>query len=145
MKIIEPHDKGISESIKANLEPKTWEIDNVRTSSLCLEKTSEMRDAYLANLSTLCLAKFVCASSSAPMHHDQSLSRGLYRSLNRNTSLKFVNTSMHGVSDPFMVAAFEQFGFPAFIPVQEQQAPDPDFPTVKFPNPEEKGDISLLC
>ena len=46
---------------------------------------------------------------------------------------------MHGVSHPWVAAAFEQFGLPPFIPVKEQQEPDPEFPTVKFPNPEEKG------
>jgi phosphoglucomutase len=46
---------------------------------------------------------------------------------------------MHGVSDPFVSRAFESFGFPPFVPVLEQQQPDPDFPTVAFPNPEEKG------
>lgn len=46
---------------------------------------------------------------------------------------------MHGVGHPFAVKAFELFGFPAFFPVKEQQVPDPEFPTVKFPNPEEKG------
>lgn len=59
--------------------------------------------------------------------------------MNEQTSLKFVSTSMHGVSHPFMTRAFEQFGLSAFTPVTEQQIPDPDFPTVKFPNPEEKG------
>lgn len=47
---------------------------------------------------------------------------------------------MHGVSHAFMVKAFELFGFADFTPVQEQQIPDPEFPTVKFPNPEEKGE-----
>ena len=53
---------------------------------------------------------------------------------------KFVNTSMHGVSYPFATKAFEVFGLPAFMSVPEQQNPDPDFRTVKFPNPEEKGE-----
>jgi phosphomannomutase len=46
---------------------------------------------------------------------------------------------MHGVSHPWVTKAFETFGFAPFIPVREQQDPDPEFPTVKFPNPEEKG------
>lgn len=46
---------------------------------------------------------------------------------------------MHGVSDHVATKAFEIFGFPSFIPVKEQQAPDPEFPTVRFPNPEENG------
>ena len=67
------------------------------------------------------------------------ISSRLYRSLNTQTTLKFVNTSMHGVSDSAMIKAFELFGFPQYIPVVAQQQPDPEFPTVKFPNPEEKG------
>lgn len=46
---------------------------------------------------------------------------------------------MHGVSDSFVKQAFSNFGLAPYIPVLEQQVPDPDFPTVKFPNPEEKG------
>ena len=46
---------------------------------------------------------------------------------------------MHGVSHQVMVAAFKAFGFVPFIAVPEQLDPDPEFPTVKFPNPEEKG------
>lgn len=53
--------------------------------------------------------------------------------------MKFVNTSMHGVSHFAMCKAFELFGFSPFVPVLEQQEPDPEFPTIKFPNPEEKG------
>jgi phosphomannomutase len=50
---------------------------------------------------------------------------------------------MHGVSHPWVVAAFEHAGLPKFTAVREQQQPDPEFPTVKFPNPEEKG--ALVC
>ena len=49
---------------------------------------------------------------------------------------------MHGVSHPFVERAFESFGFPPFLPVKQQQIPDPEFPTVNFPNPEEKGTSS---
>jgi phosphoglucomutase len=51
---------------------------------------------------------------------------------------------MHGVSHPWVTRAFEIFGFRPFIPVKEQQNPDPEFPTVKYPNPEEKGNNALL-
>jgi phosphomannomutase len=63
----------------------------------------------------------------------------LHSGLNATMPIKFVNTSMHGVSDVFAARAFKIFGFAPFIPVQEQQMPDPEFPTVQFPNPEEKG------
>ena len=46
---------------------------------------------------------------------------------------------MHGVGYPFANKAFEVFGFPPFISVDAQKEPDPEFPTVTFPNPEEKG------
>ena len=46
---------------------------------------------------------------------------------------------MHGVSHPFVTRAFEILNFPPFTPVAEQQDPDPEFPTVRYPNPEEKG------
>lgn len=58
-------------------------------------------------------------------------------------SIDFVNTSMHGVSDKFVAQAFQELGFPLYIPVSQQQNPDPDFPSVIFPNPEEKGIINI--
>jgi phosphomannomutase len=44
---------------------------------------------------------------------------------------------MHGVGYPFIQAAFHAFGLPPPIPVTQQVQPDPTFPTVKLPNPEE--------
>jgi phosphomannomutase len=64
-----------------------------------------------------------------------------HRIANAETNIKFVNTSLHGVGNPFVQKAFEIFGFSPFIPVKDQQAPDPEFPTVRFPNPEEKGTL----
>lgn len=55
------------------------------------------------------------------------------------TNVRFVNTSMHGVGHAFVVKAFKVCGLSPVVPVGEQQEPDPEFPTVKFPNPEEKG------
>lgn len=51
---------------------------------------------------------------------------------------------MHGVGHEFVVQAFEAFNFPPFDYVQAQRYPDPEFPTVPFPNPEEKGDLNHL-
>ena len=58
-------------------------------------------------------------------------------------SVAFVNTSLHGVGDAFASKAFEVAGIPPYTPVKEQQHPDPAFPTVKYPNPEEKGNNYL--
>jgi phosphomannomutase len=52
-------------------------------------------------------------------------------------------TAMHGVGYELASSAFRQAGFPALVPVPEQVQPDPDFPTVAFPNPEEPGALDL--
>ena len=57
--------------------------------------------------------------------------------------LKVVYTAMHGVGLETVEAVFKKAGFNAPILVEEQVKPDPDFPTVAFPNPEEPGAIDL--
>jgi phosphomannomutase len=58
-------------------------------------------------------------------------------------SLKIVYTAMHGVGTKTLSQVFKSAGFPDLILVTEQADPDPDFPTVAFPNPEEPGAIDL--
>lgn len=54
-----------------------------------------------------------------------------------------VYTAMHGVGLPFAKRAFSEFGLSPFIPISEQVEPDPEFPTVQFPNPEEKNALNF--
>ena len=53
--------------------------------------------------------------------------------------LKIVYTPLHGVGGDLVHEALAYAGFPAPTIERSQAAPDPDFPTVAFPNPEEPG------
>jgi phosphomannomutase len=89
-----------------------------------------MRSEYLHSLTDLV--------PLGDYHSSQNTGTRYY--LSNTPHVRFVNTSMHGVSDPFVEEAFRKVQFAPYIPVKEQQKPDPEFPTVKFPNPEEKGE-----
>ena len=56
---------------------------------------------------------------------------------------RVVYTAMHGVGWEVARRVFATAGFAEPIPVGEQSAPDPAFPTVAFPNPEEPGALDL--
>jgi phosphomannomutase len=57
--------------------------------------------------------------------------------------LDIVYTPLHGVGGTSAVQVLETAGFSAPRVVKEQEQPDPDFPTVPFPNPEEPGAMDL--
>ena len=54
-------------------------------------------------------------------------------------TLRIVTTALHGVGAATLARALEAAGFADVRPVESQRDPDPDFPTVAFPNPEEAG------
>jgi phosphomannomutase len=58
-------------------------------------------------------------------------------------ALRVVYTPMHGVGDALLREALAEARFPNVTSVPEQQKPDGAFPTVAFPNPEEKGAMDL--
>lgn len=58
--------------------------------------------------------------------------------------LRIALTPMHGVGGALAVQALRRAGFDDVHVVAEQFVPDPDFPTVAFPNPEEPGATDLL-
>ena len=58
-------------------------------------------------------------------------------------SLSIVYTPLHGVGAKLTQRVFAEAGFTNFATVKEQEQPDGAFPTVAFPNPEEKGAMDL--
>lgn len=57
--------------------------------------------------------------------------------------LRVVTTAMHGVGGTVLGRVLTAAGVTDVHPVPEQAGPDPDFPTVPFPNPEEVGALDL--
>jgi phosphomannomutase len=57
--------------------------------------------------------------------------------------LRLVYTPLHGVGGTSVIQVLETAGFAAPYVVERQEQPDPDFPTVAFPNPEEPGAMDL--
>lgn len=122
--IIPPHDKSISDHIMANLAPleTSWDIDIHKSSDICIDPLKEVMADYMQSIQTHC--------------H--------YRFNNKSSSLNITYTAMHGVGAKYEVEAFKAFSLKPFFTTPEQDKPDPDFPTVKYPNPEEgKGALNL--
>ncbi len=59
-------------------------------------------------------------------------------------SVRVALTPLHGVGGEFVMDALVRAGITDVHVVESQFAPDPDFPTVAFPNPEEQGAVDAL-
>lgn len=125
--IIPPLDSEIAKAIENNLKPWTWDTSVVEEDS---ETTLEMAMKYYKKVEE----KLIGAHFKEKIKDSESL----------KSDLKFVYTAMHGVGNRSFMKIASLLGLSDYIiPVEEQQTPDPDFPTVKFPNPEEKGALDL--
>ena len=134
-----PHDEGIAGHIEASLEP--WEdypalADALMAqlpalpSPLLHDATDAIADEYLATV-----ARRLCFHAA-----DNATRRRLALAASPSTSssaLRIAYTAMHGVGYEWVERAFERFELPPLVVVEEQRDPDPTFPTVEFPNPEE--------
>jgi phosphoglucomutase len=123
--IIPPHDSGIAACIQENLEPVTWDCSVVDDDCLLVEGSLGLvRDNYFRAI------RVAARPNDLPVSTDKGL--------------KFVYTPMHGMGLIPMTLCMEDLGLASQMTVVSAQAkPDPDFPTVKFPNPEEKGALDL--
>ncbi|KAJ2157990.1 hypothetical protein GGF46_004106 [Coemansia sp. RSA 552] len=116
-----PLDVGIAQSIEEHRVPQNWDLASVESDPAVSDVLEAMGDQYV----------------EAVAHLVQD------RELNQKTTLRYVYTPMHGVGAPLAARMLAAFGLPPYIEVPEQIRPDPDFPTVAFPNPEEKGALDL--
>ncbi|QSS60965.1 phosphoglucomutase [Histoplasma capsulatum] len=118
-----PMDAEIADLIEQNLEPwpTAWDA---------MDESKHLALDYYKDT-----AKMYCDSVTLFINSIK-LSSGPQR--------PFVYTPLHGVGHSLMSRLCEQLGMKDLVTVvAEQQEPDPDFPTVAFPNPEESGALDL--
>ncbi len=63
--------------------------------------------------------------------------------IKEQADLKIVYTPIHGTGIKLVPQALEAFGFTNVTVVEEQNTPDGNFPTVEYPNPEERETMSI--
>jgi phosphomannomutase len=120
--IIPPHDTGISKAIEGVgplLTLPMPPLEKARRKGLVRSLGAEMEARYLAEVRKLA-------------QHPE---------ISRDVDI--VYTPLHGVGGKLAKAALAQAGFNRMFPVEAQMEPDGRFPTVRFPNPEEKGALDL--
>jgi phosphomannomutase len=111
-------------------------------------------EARIAALGPLAQVPVAAADSPLITRHGDEVARAAYLDAVVATSagpgsgsdrakLTVVYTAMHGVAGDLMLRAIDQAGFAPPHVVAAQARPDPDFPTVAFPNPEEPGALDL--
>jgi phosphoglucomutase len=123
--IIPPHDQGIASAILENLEPLSWNKKVVDGSLLVEGALGLVEDSY---------NRAVCAAADPTGRLSSS----------EELQLRYAYTAMHGVGLRFMTNALNALGIGKYMSVVEEQAhADPDFPSVKFPNPEEEGALDV--
>ena len=133
--ITSPVDDAIAKRILENLEPWPEAVRLFRAGETAIrdackrsmganaESDAAVRDAYVT-----------AARARLCRRHEEN---GSFRGI--------CYTPMHGVGSGLAHQMLEAFGFhhADIVQVREQAAADADFPTVKFPNPEEKGALDL--
>jgi phosphomannomutase len=120
--IIPPHDRGIARAIDEAPPADTiarLDFAEARERGLCRLFPLDLDLAYLDGIGALSLTKHGARDAA------------------------IVYTPLHGVGNRLAREAFRRAGFSNVVSVPEQAEPNAEFPTVAFPNPEEKGALDL--
>lgn len=121
--IIPPHDAGIAKAIEGCPhadEVELFPLAEARAKGLVKDFPSDVESTYLDAVEALAVAKGA-GDRKSPI----------------------VYTALHGVGDRLVHLTLERAGFTRVVSVAEQAEPNGEFPTVAFPNPEEKGALDL--
>jgi len=118
--VIAPHDKNIIDEVKAiaSIEDVKFEAND----DLILSLGRDMDEAYIQEVLELTLSP---------------------ESIERQKDLKIVFSPIHGTSITLVPEVLKRKGFEKVTIVEEQAEPNGDFPTVVYPNPEEKEAMSM--
>ncbi|MPY92151.1 MAG: phospho-sugar mutase [Acidimicrobiia bacterium] len=117
--IVPPHDERIAAEIARAGRAPVEVLDDPWSSPLVATVGGELVDAYL---------EAIVAQSVRP----------------RARAVAVAFTALHGVGAETMLAAFRRAGFAPPVVVEDQSRPDPAFPGLPFPNPEEPGVLDRL-
>ncbi|KAI8422777.1 hypothetical protein MSG28_006522 [Choristoneura fumiferana] len=123
--VTSPHDDNILQEITQclHIPDEHWVTDGIYSHELVKDCLAEVTEKYLEYI-----------KESVPVA--QLL-------VNGKAAIKTVYSAMHGVGYKYVVKAFETVNLKPPISVTQQQDPNPDFPTVVFPNPEEPECLEL--
>lgn len=122
--ILSPHDYNVLDEIKQCLDipDEHWNIKDIRSNPLVSDCHDEVTNKYMESIIT-----------PSPEVAEE----------NRKAAIDIVYSAMHGVGYEYVKKAFATASLKEPISVKQQQDPNPDFPTVTFPNPEELDTLKL--
>lgn len=134
--IIPPHDSGIAAAIADNLAPwHQYDSAAVESNSHTEDVTDRVAQSYYHSIASLNRYKESNTVSTIRVAYTGTVY------CNNRWSMFHLHLflAMHGVGCQWIRRAFQTFDHSKPFIVPEQAEPDPSFPTVVFPNPEEKG------
>lgn len=123
--IIPPQDADIAQSIENNLKPSSDDVWHI---------VENFENGIKGD-------KLKCIKHEIVKQYVSAVKDKLVKEL--RLDFDFVYTPMHGVGLEIFEKCINLFETNRYSVVEEQSKPDPSFPTVSFPNPEEKGALDL--